>query len=165
MHKTFVDPSGTPRTYDIIDDLETNIGLVIALTPENKVLIAEQFRPGPENVFQELPGGFCEPGEDPQAAAVRELHEETGYVSEDVSYLGRIHKNAYSNATWYYYLAKNCVLDGPAHNDVAEYVDVKKISITQLIENAKSDKMSDCGGVFLAYEILKEMEKNDGPTN
>ena len=36
----------------------------------------------------EVPGGFCEPGEHPRDAAVRELGEELGIAAEPVAYLG-----------------------------------------------------------------------------
>ena len=36
----------------------------------------------------EVPGGFCEPGEHPRDAAVRELREELGLTARPVAYLG-----------------------------------------------------------------------------
>ena len=165
VHKTFVDPTGTPHTFDIVGQQGSAVGLVIALTPEYEVIVAEQFRPGPEKVFQELPGGFCEAGEEPQAAALRELHEETGYVSNDVLYLGSVYKDAYTNTMWHYVLARNCTIDGAAHTDAGEFIVVNKISIAQLFENARTGRMSDSEGVFLAYELLKEMEKKYVQTN
>lgn len=36
----------------------------------------------------EVPGGFCEPGEHPRDAAVRELAEELGIVARPLAYIG-----------------------------------------------------------------------------
>jgi 8-oxo-dGTP diphosphatase len=36
----------------------------------------------------ELPGGMIDPGETPRQAAIRELHEETGYHVEDLTFAG-----------------------------------------------------------------------------
>jgi 8-oxo-dGTP pyrophosphatase MutT (NUDIX family) len=36
----------------------------------------------------ELPGGLIDPGETPRAAAVRELHEESGCIAQDPRWLG-----------------------------------------------------------------------------
>ena len=56
---------------------------VVALTPENTVVIAKQFRPGPEEVMNELPGGMADKSEEPESAAQRELRKETSYTTKD----------------------------------------------------------------------------------
>src|ERR1700690_853061 len=67
---------------------------VIAVTPDEKLVMIEQFRHGSNTVELEIPGGMMDPGEiDPAATAVRELREETGYEGENARLLGRIHAN------------------------------------------------------------------------
>ena len=53
---------------------------VVALTTDDKVVLARQFRPGPDVVLAELPGGYIEPGESPEVAAYRDLEEEQATV-------------------------------------------------------------------------------------
>lgn len=53
---------------------------VAALTPQRELVLIEQFRFGTAENTLELPGGMIDPGEDPVAAGVRELLEETGYA-------------------------------------------------------------------------------------
>src|SRR5262245_58252360 len=53
---------------------------VLALTTDGQVVLLRQYRPGIDRVCLEIPGGMIEPGEDPIAAGVRELAEETGYT-------------------------------------------------------------------------------------
>src|SRR4051794_13499119 len=63
--------------YYLID--ERSWACVIALTPDGRLVLVEQYRHGAGGVTLELPAGDCEAGEDPADAAARELAEETGY--------------------------------------------------------------------------------------
>jgi 8-oxo-dGTP pyrophosphatase MutT (NUDIX family) len=56
---------------------------VLCVTSDGRVALVRQYRHGLGAESWELPAGALEPGEDPLAAARRELREETGYASED----------------------------------------------------------------------------------
>jgi 8-oxo-dGTP pyrophosphatase MutT (NUDIX family) len=59
-----------------IDGVEWTVeGAQVAIVERGRVLL--QFRPWPPG--WELPGGHCEPGEDPAVTAARETEEESGY--------------------------------------------------------------------------------------
>jgi ADP-ribose pyrophosphatase len=47
-----------------------------------ELLLQKQFRPPLDKVCIEFPAGLVDKGETPEAAAIRELFEETGYVGE-----------------------------------------------------------------------------------
>ncbi len=135
-------------------------GAVIALTPDLQVVTVHQFRAGPERWVYDLPGGGLRSGEDPEAGALRELAEETGYVPGRVEFLGTSHGDAYTNFQRYYYLVTDCVpgetkLDREESEQGAE---VRLISITDLIANAKQDNMTDPVAILLAYDRLKSLE-------
>jgi 8-oxo-dGTP pyrophosphatase MutT (NUDIX family) len=55
---------------------------VVALTPNDEVLLVRQFRAGSGRDSLEIPGGLVDPGEDPCTAGARELLEETGYAGD-----------------------------------------------------------------------------------
>ncbi len=66
---------------------------VVALTPDGHLVLVRQFRYGINDFSLEIPGGVIDAGEDPVAAGVRELSEESGYVGTSVRLLGSVHPN------------------------------------------------------------------------
>ena len=66
---------------------------VVALTPEDDVLLVRQFRAGSGRDSLEIPGGLVDPGEDPCTAGARELLEETGYAGDPPVLLGTLWSN------------------------------------------------------------------------
>jgi len=69
-------PDGTESDFYI--KKEKSAICVLALTKDKKVVLAKQFRPGPNEIILELPGGGIEKGEDQRAALNREIMDEAG---------------------------------------------------------------------------------------
>ncbi|NIN67707.1 MAG: NUDIX domain-containing protein [Anaerolineae bacterium] len=61
---------------------------VIALTPDQEVVMVRQYRHGNRGMCLEIPGGLAESGDTAEDAARRELLEETGYEAGDIVFLG-----------------------------------------------------------------------------
>lgn len=82
---------------------------VIALTIERQVVLIEQFRHGVEEIITEIPGGIVDKGEEPIAAARRELAEETGFTSGQIISLGKTRPNPAIQNNWiHHFLALDC---------------------------------------------------------
>ena len=62
----------------------TDVAVSIVRSSDGRLLMAERTARQLSAGFWELPGGKIDPGETPQAAAVRELHEETGVAALEV---------------------------------------------------------------------------------
>src|SRR3954470_14342760 len=75
-------PNGKTSTREIVK--HPGAVAVIAITPENKILMVEQFRKPLGRTLVEIPAGKLEKGEQPDATARRELEEETGYTCKDL---------------------------------------------------------------------------------
>jgi 8-oxo-dGTP pyrophosphatase MutT (NUDIX family) len=98
---------------------------VVAFTPEGDLLVVEQFRHGIDASTLEIPGGGCDAGESPVAAARRELREETGFVSNQWVVLGSCTPNpATQNNRCHSFLALDCVAQGGLELDPAEELQV-----------------------------------------
>lgn len=67
---------------------EPDYVVVLAVTPEARVLLVRQYRPAIERFSLELPAGMVDPDEDPLETARRELLEETGYSVLSIERIG-----------------------------------------------------------------------------
>jgi ADP-ribose pyrophosphatase len=81
--------------------------VVVALTPGGDVIVEHNYKHGPRRVCLNLPAGYLEPGEEPLAAAQRELLEETGYAAAEWVPLGRFATDGNrGGGTGFFFLAR-----------------------------------------------------------
>jgi len=111
---------------------------IIAITPENKVVLVEQYRAGIHESSLEIPGGMVDDGEDPLEAAKRELLEETGYISDSWNKIGKASSNPaiLSNFT-HLYLAVNCKKVQEQHTDGNEDIKVHVLPVSEFLNLVK----------------------------
>ena len=104
-----------------------------------------------------LPGGFVNPTETVTQAAYRELEEETGYKSDNVSKLLELRTTvAFCNEMVDVYLAED-LYPGEQHLDDAEDIRVEAHELSELLEMIYSGTMQDAKTVaaILAYACKK----------
>jgi len=157
VRKTFVAPDGTDQEYVTVDKEGAQTAAIIAVTSRHTVVVAKQFRPGPERIMYELPGGFVDIGEEPKLAALRELREETGYAAKEVVLLGALPRDGYSNTTVHYYFAQDAIKVGEPATDDGEFIEIEEVSVAQLFEHVRRGEVTDYGAILLAYDRLKTL--------
>jgi ADP-ribose pyrophosphatase len=148
---TFKLPNGLVHDFDIVRG--ARVASILALTKQDKVIIAKQYRPGPDKVLYEMPAGMIDENESPIKAAARELLEETGYKGQ-LKLVGKSFSSAYRSGASYSFIAKNCVKVSEPKTDATEFIEVKLISIEQFKNNLKKGLLTDTASGYQALDYL-----------
>lgn len=144
-------PDGREADYDI--KLDPKVVTILAFTEDRQVIIARQFRPGPGKVLCELPGGAVDVGETPEAAAQRELLEETGF-SGDLHFIGQTFSGAYSTMQRYNFVALNCRKVQQAQTEANEFIEQVELSLVDFRELLRSGQLSDVATGYMGLDYL-----------
>lgn len=100
---------------------------IVAITPEGEYLLFRQTKYALDGMSLAPVGGYLEPGEEPLAAAQRELLEETGYEADEWTSLGEYWVDANRGvARAYFFLARGArQVAQPDSDDLEEQVLVR----------------------------------------
>ena len=117
---------------------------IIPLTRDRQVVMVRQYRHGINAFTLEIPGGMIDPEDvNPAHAARREMLEETGYDSDEIVPLGRVHPNpAIQPNRCYSFFARSVRRVGDPHPNIGgseetEVVTVPLGKIKELIATGK----------------------------
>ena len=121
--------------------------------------MVRQFRWGSNELSWEFPGGIVNEGEDPVAAGLRELQEETGYAARSGRLIGYVRPNpAILNNFCHIVLAE----DAELHPSGTDWDEHEEIEVRSLPEATVMDWARDCkiehalalNGLFF-YQLAK----------
>ena len=145
----------TEQAHDFFVIDAVNWVNVVAITPDQQLIMVEQFRHGTNTVELEIPGGTIDAKDDsPMAAGLRELREETGYVAEEARILGEIFPNpAIMSNTCYTVLARNCRLQHAVELDSGEDLMTRLVPVSAIPEMVKTGKIRHSLVVVALYHF------------
>ena len=112
---------------------------VVAITHDQRVVLIEQFRHGTEEVTLEIPGGTVDDGEDPLAAGLRELREETGYGGGEAEMMAVVAPNpALLNNRCHTVLVRGVEPQGIAQLEGLEEIRTRLVPLREVAELIRS---------------------------
>jgi ADP-ribose pyrophosphatase len=143
---------GSQKTFEII---KKNYTAEVIAIKDGKIVLSHQSQPTKKD-FYAIFGGRINEGEEPLAAAKRELLEESGMTS-DTWELYKIYQPVYK-LDWdvYIYIAKNCKKTADLKLDSGEKSETKTCSFAEFVDIVLSDKY---WGDELVLDVLRMKDK------
>jgi 8-oxo-dGTP pyrophosphatase MutT (NUDIX family) len=107
---------------------------VVAVTPDQQLVMVEQFRHGSNTVELEIPGGMIDAKDaSPEASGQRELREETGYAGSGARIIGSVWANpAIMSNTCYTLMVEDCRRAHPVEWDSGEELMTRLVPIADV---------------------------------
>ena len=139
-------PDGSEGEYFIVKN-NTSASSFIVPIKKDKIIFIKQYRYVFDEWFLELPGGSVEISETCEVAAVKELREEVGYISDDIKKIGT-------------FIPFSGVVDEVSHVFVAKNLTF----VGQKLEVSESGAKIVEIDVEKVYKMIENNEINDGQT-
>ncbi len=143
-------PNGQSTQLDIVE----HVGAVTILPLDElgRIWFVRQYRHPAAQQLLELPAGTLEPGEPPDACALREIREETGQAAGEIRKLGEFFlAPGYSTETMHVFLATKLRPD-PLPGDSDEFLSVETRSVAEVLQMVERGEIQD--GKTLAALML-----------
>ena len=150
--KTFILPNGRQEDFDVV--VGDNAVGVVAVTKANNILLVRQFRPGTEEIYDEIPAGLIDKNEKLIHAARRELLEETGYTGK-LKFVTSCVNDAYRSKIKHCFVATGCYKVKDPLPDENEFIQVLEKTIEDFKKQVRSGGLSDTDAAYLGLDYLK----------
>ena len=148
-------PNGSHEVWDYIEH-RMGAACVLPVLDNGKLVMVKQYRHALNRYTIEVPAGSRDSKtEDTMICAKRELEEETGYSSDNITFLLSLKTTvAFCNESIDVYLARD-LKPGKQHLDEAESINVIEYELDELLDMIYQGKLQDSKTVsaILAYAV------------
>ena len=152
-------PDGNPGIYGIVEFANLAIG-VVALNEVGEVVLVGQHRYPLDYYSWEIPEGGCpKESDDPEAAAARELREETGLEAARWHYLGCLAlSNSVTDEVAHLFLVRN-LSQGPSAPDPTEVLKVKWILLEEVVRQILEGEITESISIAAILRALHFVQR------
>ncbi|MEC5422330.1 NUDIX hydrolase [Virgibacillus sp. C22-A2] len=118
---------------------------VIPITKDNKIVFVKQYRKPLEKSILEIPAGKLEVGEEPIVTAKRELEEETGYSTSELSFVTSFYTSpGFADELMYIYITDQLEpLKGTVTGDDDEFIEVVELTLDEAKQYVEEERIHD----------------------
>lgn len=152
-------PDGKVVEWDLIKHI--GAAAVIPIMDDGKIIMVRQYRNAADEYTLEIPAGTLDDkNEDPKACAYRELEEETGYKTKDLTYLFKFYSAiGIADEIIHIYIAENLKLS-KQNLDEDEYVTLEIYTLEELIEMIFKGEIMDNKTISSLLMYKTYLERN-----
>ena len=136
--------------------------VVLPIKDNGKIVLVKQYRYPFDKILLELPAGKLDADEDPLTAAKRELQEETGYTTNNISKLGAICTTpGFCTEILHIYLAKDLIPGEHAREEGELGMEIHDFTLDEIYRMISNGEIIDaktiCG---IQYLTLNNSNQN-----
>ena len=137
----------------------------IAIDEDDDVLMLRHYRHGVQKYIMEFIGGGMEDGELPEAAAKREVEEETGYTGGSIFRVGTSYPNPANHTNQVHtFLAVGGKVSQDQNLEVGETITVEKIPLKTVIEEmSKPDSVYPAVYIAALLHVMNFIRASNDP--
>lgn len=154
-HEEVITPRDTPGIYGVVHFKNTAVG-VVPIDDEGNTWLVRQSRFTLNQYTWEIPEGGCPVGEEPLAAAQRELQEEVGLYAQRWEFLMSLHlSNSVTDEKAEVYVARD-LSSGQQNLEASEDIEVKKLPLREAIAMVKNGEITDAISVAALLRLAAD---------
>jgi ADP-ribose pyrophosphatase len=138
-----------------------DVAMIVPVTDKNGFIFVRQYKHGIREITLEFPAGIIEKGQSPEVAALAELEQETGAVSDAVVLLGKLKTLPSKNfSTLYGFVAKKVKITKMQQLDISEEIETVELSENEVEEKIMLGEIncSDTIDLYLLYKLRSASE-------
>jgi ADP-ribose pyrophosphatase len=148
-----IEPAGHKATREIV--VHPGAVCVVARLGEDQVLLVRQYRHATGSELLEIPAGGLNPGEDPKAAAIRELEEETGYRAAGMVERARFWTTPGFTTEFMYLYEATGLVKTATNPDEDEVIEVEAVSAAEALRMIDDGRIQDAKSILGLLKVLR----------
>lgn len=127
---------------------------VLPITDEGKLILEQQYRYPIDEILLEVPAGRLDPGEEPVAAARRELREEIGKDCKVLEYMGPyLPSPGYCTEKVHLFVAKG-LFESPLERDRGEVIETVELTLSEAVGAVVNGSIPDGKTALLLLKYI-----------
>ena len=132
--------------------------VVVPVDAQKRLLLVQQWRRAAQEILTELPAGTLEENEDPALCAQRELQEETGFRSNQLTPLGGFFSAPGFCDEYLHLFAAEELHPDPLPPDEDEGIDLLRVSLSEAIGMIERNEIRDAKTIagILRYRLWRK---------
>ena len=156
-HERVTLPNGRNVNLDVVR--HPGASAVVPFVSDHDVLLIRQYRHATAGTILEIPAGKLDPGETPEACAIRELAEETGQRAQRLEKLGWIWTTPGFTDERIHLFAAFDLTPVPPQLDADEIIEVVRMSLDEALDRVWRGELTDAKSTVALMHAAHRLDR------